>query len=110
MVKLILESKNNLEDKLEMLYFSSEKCQPCKKYEPIVQDVAEVYSGMMNFRKVDIIKEPEVAQKHMVMGVPTTLYKIGDTEVYRSVGSMDAEELNHHTKRLLNYKLLIIDN
>lgn len=103
------EQKDKLEDRLEMLYFSSPTCQPCKKYFPIVEEVAEVYSGMMNFRKVDITEEPKVAQDHNVMGVPTTLYKIGNTEVYRAVGTMDADELNHHTKRLLSYKLLILD-
>ena len=46
-----------------MVDFWAEWCGPCKMIAPIVEDLAEDYSGKMVFAKVDVDSNPETAMK-----------------------------------------------
>ena len=73
-----------------LLDFSSEYCGPCKQMEPIVGQLAA--SGFP-IRKVDIAREPELANRHGVSGVPTFVMLKDGQEVDRVVGATTVERL-----------------
>ncbi len=53
--------------------FSATWCAPCKKLEPIVDDVAGEYAGRLKVVKVDIQKSPSTAARFGVLSVPTLI-------------------------------------
>lgn len=54
--------------------FSATWCAPCKKLEPVVDEIAGDYDGRLKVVKVDVDKAPGVAAKFAVMSVPTLLF------------------------------------
>ncbi|MFT4737781.1 MAG: thioredoxin 1 [Cyclobacteriaceae bacterium] len=58
--------------------FSATWCGPCKMMEPILKDVKNKLGDTISVIKIDIDKNPKVAQSHKVQGVPTLIiYKEG---------------------------------
>ena len=53
--------------------FSATWCGPCKKLEPVVDEIAGDYTGRLKVVKVDVDKAPSTAAKFAVMSVPTLL-------------------------------------
>ena len=51
--------------------FSATWCGPCKKLEPIINEVAGDYDGRLKVVKVDIDKARDTAVRFGVMSVPT---------------------------------------
>ena len=49
-------------------------CGPCKKMSPIVDELAKNYAGKIDFYKVDIDKEQELAQAFGIQSIPTFLF------------------------------------
>ncbi len=65
--------------------FSATWCCPCKKLEPIVEELASEYKGKLKVAHVDVDQARTSAQKFGVMSVPTVLYMKGgevkDTQI-----------------------------
>ena len=53
--------------------FSATWCGPCKKLEPVVDEIAGDYDGRLKVGKVDVDKAPGTAAKFAVMSVPTLI-------------------------------------
>ncbi len=53
--------------------FSATWCGPCKKLEPVVEEIAGDYDGRLKVVKVDVDKAPNTAAKFAVLSVPTLL-------------------------------------
>ncbi len=49
-------------------------CHPCKLTSPIVEQLANEYQGKIDFYKIDIDKEPELAAVFGIRSVPTFLF------------------------------------
>jgi thioredoxin 1 len=61
--------------------FSATWCGPCKKLEPIVEELAKDYAGKVKITHVDVDQARQTAVKYGVMSVPTVLYmKDGDVK------------------------------
>ena len=54
--------------------FHAKWCGPCKMLSPIMDELSEEYNGEVDFYKVDIEDEMELAQAFGVMSVPTLLF------------------------------------
>lgn len=52
------------------VYFHATWCQPCKKFEPTFDRFQEYFPDV-TFRKVDVDREGEVAERHNVQQLPT---------------------------------------
>ncbi|MBN1329778.1 MAG: PAS domain S-box protein [Candidatus Heimdallarchaeota archaeon] len=55
----------------EILLFTSKDCVYCAPTEEVLQEVLTSYGGKITYRKVDIEKEPEVAEPYDIMSLPT---------------------------------------
>ena len=48
-------------------------CGPCKQAAPIIEKLAEEYKGKVLIAKMDVDEQPQAAQKHGVMAIPTCI-------------------------------------
>ncbi len=60
-------------DKPAVVDFYATWCGPCKALGPVFEDLAKEYEGRVDFYKVDIDKEMELAQAFGIRSVPTLL-------------------------------------
>jgi thioredoxin 1 len=69
-----------------ILDFGATWCGPCKKLEPILEEMSGGYDGKARFYKVDVGEAPGVAQRFGVMGVPTVIFLKEGKPVHRFSG------------------------
>jgi thioredoxin 1 len=62
-------------------------CGPCRAIEPIVEEVAQEFSGKLKVGKLNIDENQEVAQKYGVRSIPTLLLFKGGRVVDALVGN-----------------------
>jgi thiol-disulfide isomerase/thioredoxin len=73
-----------------LLDFTATWCAPCRQMEPVV---ARLASQGYPVRKVDIDREPALAQQYRVTGVPCFVLVVGGREAGRVVGATNYESL-----------------
>lgn len=62
------------EEKKVIVSFYTEWGAPCKVMTPVVNQAEKEYVKKIEFYKVDIEKEPELALKYRILSVPTLLF------------------------------------
>ena len=72
-------------DKPVMVDFWAEWCGPCRMIEPIIEEIAEQYSGKALVVKCDVDNSPGVTARYGIRNIPTVLFfkegKIADKQV-----------------------------
>ncbi len=69
--------------------FFADWCSPCHSMTPIIKEIKSNYGDKIKIIKIDIEKNPLVANKYQVKGVPTFIvYKKGDI-VWRQAGIIE---------------------
>jgi thioredoxin 1 len=61
-------------DKPCLIDFYADWCGPCRITSPILEELAQEYSGKIDVYKVNVDKERELAQVFGVSGIPAFLY------------------------------------
>lgn len=75
-------------------------CVPCKQISPIFDELALEYKDQLNFLRVDVDQQPEIAQEYDVKSMPTFVFLDADgKEIDRIVGSFP-EDLKNKVKNL----------
>lgn len=89
------------QNKLVLVDFYATWCGPCKTLAPILKQVKESIKNEATIIKIDVDKNPNLATKLNVRGVPTLiLYKNG-THVWRQSGVVSKEQLVSKIKEYL---------
>ncbi|MCB0483608.1 MAG: thioredoxin [Flavobacteriales bacterium] len=88
------------QEKPVLIDFFAEWCGPCKVLGPIVQDVARTLGDKVKVYKIDVDKNPELAQQWQVRGVPTLMIFKGGKMLWRQSGVMSESDL---TRTLSQY-------
>ena len=80
-------------DKLVLIDFSAEWCQPCRMMPPILKQVKAELGDRIRILKVDVDKNPAIARKWMIQNVPTLMiFKNGETK-FRQAGVIPAQQI-----------------
>jgi len=73
----------------QILYFTASWCGPCRMLGPIMESV----KGQVNFSKLDVDVEQDLAVKYKVRSVPTLVLVENGVEKSRLVGVHQAPEI-----------------
>ena len=77
-----------------LLDYWAEWCGPCKMIAPILNDIADEYSGKIKVAKLNIDENPGIPAKFGVRGIPTLMiFKSGSIEATK-VGAMSKSQLS----------------
>ena len=69
--------------------FNAKWCGPCQRISPILEELAKEYDGKILIYKVDIDKNPDLAQAFGVSSIPAILYIPLDGEPSMTIGARD---------------------
>jgi len=53
--------------------FYAEWCQPCKIQSPVLQELAREENGRVRVIKINVDKNPLIARRYQIQGVPTLM-------------------------------------
>ena len=87
-------------EKPTVVDFWAEWCGPCKFLSPLVDQLAEEYTGKVNVVKVNVDTEPMLSQQYGVMSIPTLLYFKNGKIVDSTTGALPKDELKRHFEKL----------
>jgi len=83
---------------MKILDFYADWCQPCKAMIPVIESLEKKYPSV-KVQKINVDKEPRVAEKYNVMSIPTYIF-LDDKgkEAGRKVGNVAKEVLEKYLK------------
>jgi thioredoxin 1 len=73
----------------QILYFSASWCQPCRILGPIMDSL----KGKINYTKIDVDQESELAIKYKIRSIPTLVLVKDNNELNRISGVRQANEI-----------------
>jgi len=82
----------NMNELLEVLYFSAPWCGPCKMFGPAFDEVVAQFDDI-DVHKINIDERPEAAKIYEVASIPTIIMKKGNEILFRHKGVMPKNHL-----------------
>jgi len=81
--------------------FWAEWCGPCRVLEPIVDEIADEFSGRLKVVKMNVDLNPDIATRYHVMSIPTLAVFKGGELSERLVGYRPKAQLDQELARAL---------
>lgn len=78
-------------------------CEPCRKLDEVLEQVAFEYDGRVSFFKVDVNESNAIASKYAVRSIPMLLFFNGGEIVDQAIGALSREMLEEKLQKLLQY-------
>jgi len=81
--------------------FWADWCMPCKMMGPIMDELAQAYSGRARFGKVNVDNNPQIAGRYGIMSIPHFLIFKNGSRVEKIVGAVGRDPLESALKKYL---------
>lgn len=91
--KLTNLEENKEEKKIILMDFAAEWCGPCKIQDPILEDLKKKFEDKVEFKKIDVDKDGELADKYLIRAVPTLIIEKDGKIFKKYVGVTSIKEL-----------------
>lgn len=76
-------------------------CKPCKMIAPLLDQLAKEYQGKVNFLKINIDEQPEIANFYQVQAIPTMMFCPKNGEMKVEVGGADKATIKERVQKYL---------
>ena len=73
--------------------FHADWCGPCKTQDPILEEIVEDWGDRVQFEKIDVDENQDVANEYQVRSIPTVVVENEDGVVERFVGVTQREAI-----------------
>jgi len=83
-------------DKPVFVDFWATWCGPCSIIAPIVEELAKEYDGRVNFVKVDVDQNQELASKYNILSIPTLAIFRNGQVIAHAAGAASKEALRNY--------------
>lgn len=88
-------------NKICILQFTADWCGPCKLLSPLIEELANDYSGRAVVGKLNVDENGETARFYNVMSIPTLLFFKNGQLVDKQVGVVSKDVLRNKINSLL---------
>ena len=72
--------------------FYADWCEPCKRLEPRLRQIAQIYNGEVDFYRIDVEENPEIVETFQIRNIPFLLICPLDCEPQSIVGLYSLNE------------------
>lgn len=79
--------------------FYADWCKPCKMIAPFMDEFAQQYKGKINFLKINVDEQPEIANFYQVQAIPTMMFCPKKGDLKTEVGGADKETIHQRIKK-----------
>lgn len=94
-------------DEPVLVDFYASWCSPCKLLHPILKGVEKSFHHKLKILAIDVDKNPELASKFDVQGLPTLVLFKGGEILWRSSGVLPEDYLIQEIENKLNSRVKI---
>ena len=85
----------------KLVDLGADKCIPCKKMAPILEDLKKEYAGRMDVEFIDVWKNEKAAKDYKIKLIPTQIFYGADgKELFRHEGFFGKEDILAKWKEL----------
>lgn len=88
-------------DRPVIIDFYATWCRPCKMTAPVVEELAKDYQGKIDFYKVDVDKEQDLAAAFGIQSIPTFLFIPAKGNPTMQMGAMQKENFEEIIKSVI---------
>ncbi|MCX9013296.1 MAG: thioredoxin [Candidatus Methanoperedens sp.] len=76
-----------------LMDFYADWCGPCKMQDPIIDELKKKFEGKVEFKKIDVDKNQELAMKYTIHAIPTLILEKDEKVFKRYTGVTRANVL-----------------
>lgn len=89
------------DDKVVVVDFWAEWCQPCKMLSPVLDRVAQKFTSQLKVVKCDVVENQDLAAKYGVFSIPNLIFFKDGQVVNQAVGYMNESQLSQKVSEVL---------